>query len=144
MAILVVEDDPGIRQGIADFLGFEGYAVDVAVNGEEALTYLRQRRPSLLVLDLVMPVLNGPQLLERLRSERIADGVPVAIMTAAMPGASTLPAADAYLSKPFDLDELLQVAGRAPARGSGRSKKEAEMAAAGEVLSSLAAAGEDA
>ena len=41
MAILVVEDDPGIRQGIADFLGFEGYAVDVAVNGEEALSYLR-------------------------------------------------------------------------------------------------------
>jgi DNA-binding response OmpR family regulator len=122
MAILVVEDDPGIRQGIADFLGFEGYAVDVAVNGEEALSYLRERRPSLLVLDLVMPVMNGPQLLERLRSERIAEGVPVAIMTAAMPGASSLPAADAYLSKPFDLEELLQVVGRhagppGPAKG---------------------------
>ena len=112
MPILVVEDDPGIRQGIADFLGFEGYAVDVAVNGEEALAYLRARRPSLLVLDLVMPVMNGPQLLERLREERIAEGVPVAIMTAAMPGASTLPPADAYLSKPFDLEELLQVVGR--------------------------------
>jgi DNA-binding response OmpR family regulator len=110
--ILVVEDDPGIRQGIADFLGFEGYAVDVAVNGEEALAYLRARRPSLMVLDLVMPVMNGPQLLERLRGEGIAVGVPVAIMTAAMPGASTLPAADAYLSKPFDLEELLQVVGR--------------------------------
>ena len=112
MAILVVEDDPGIRQGIADFLGFEGYAVDVAVKGEEALSYLRAKRPSLVVLDLVMPVMNGPQLLDRLRSERIAEGVPVAIMTAAMPGASTLPAADAYLSKPFDLEELLQVVGR--------------------------------
>jgi DNA-binding response OmpR family regulator len=110
--ILVVEDDPGIRQGIADFLGFEGYAVDVAVNGEEALSYLRERRPSLVVLDLVMPVMNGPQLLERLRSEGIASGVPVAIMTAAMPGASSLPVADAYLSKPFDLDQLLEVVGR--------------------------------
>jgi DNA-binding response OmpR family regulator len=110
--ILVVEDDPGIRQGIADFLGFEGYAVDVAVNGEEALAYLKAQRPSLVVLDLVMPVMNGPQLLERLRGEGIAVGVPVAIMTAAMPGASALPAADAYLSKPFDLDELLQVVGR--------------------------------
>ncbi len=112
MAILVVEDDPGIRQGIADFLGFEGYEVDVAVNGEEALVYLRERRPSLLVLDLVMPVMNGLQLLERLRAERIAEGVPVAIMTAAMPGASSLPAAAAYLSKPFDLEELLAVVGR--------------------------------
>jgi DNA-binding response OmpR family regulator len=112
MAILVVEDDPGIRQGIADFLGFEGYSVDVAVNGEEALGYLRERRPSLLVLDLVMPVMNGPQLLERLRSEGLAEGVPVAIMTAAMPGASALPRADAYLSKPFDLEELLAVVGR--------------------------------
>jgi len=110
--ILVVEDDPGIRQGIADFLGFEGYAVDVAVNGEEALSYLKVRRPSLVVLDLVMPVMNGPQLLKRLRDEGIAAGVPVAIMTAAMPGASSLPVADAYLSKPFDLDELLQVVGR--------------------------------
>jgi DNA-binding response OmpR family regulator len=109
---LIVEDDAGIRQGIADFLGFEGYAVDVAVNGEEALSYLRTRRPSLLVLDLVMPVMNGPQLLERLRTEGIAQDVPVAIMTAAMPGASSLPEADAYLSKPFDLEELLQVVGR--------------------------------
>jgi DNA-binding response OmpR family regulator len=112
MPILVVEDDPGIRQGIADFLDFEGYTVDVAVNGEEALSYLRERKPSLVVLDLVMPVMNGPQLLERLRSEGIASGVPVAIMTAAMPGASALPQADAYLSKPFDLEELLQVVGR--------------------------------
>jgi CheY-like chemotaxis protein len=82
------------------------------VNGEEALAYLRSRRPSLVVLDLVMPVMNGPQLLERLRAERVAEGVPVAIMTAAMPGASTLPQADAYLSKPFDLEELLEVVGR--------------------------------
>ena len=121
MPILVIEDDPGIRQGIADFLGFEGYAVDVAVNGEEALAYLKARRPSLMVLDLVMPVMNGPQLLERLRDEGIAVGVPVAIMTAAMPGASTLPMADAYLSKPFDLEELLQVVGRhaGPPHASG-------------------------
>lgn len=112
MPILVVEDDPGIRQGIADFLAFEGYAVDVAVNGEEALAYLRDRRPSLVVLDLVMPVMNGPQLLEHLRREGLARDVPVAVMTAAMPGASSLPPADAYLSKPFDLEELLAVVGR--------------------------------
>ncbi len=105
--ILLVEDDPGIRQGIADFLAFEGYGVDVAANGDEALAYLRGARPGLLVLDLVMPVMNGPQLLVRIREEGLAQGVPVAIMTAAMPGASALPPADAYLTKPFDLDELL-------------------------------------
>jgi len=112
MRILLVEDDPGIRQGIADFLAFEGYGVDVASNGEEALAYLRRAQPGLLVLDLVMPVMNGPQLLTRLRLEGLAAGVPVAIMTAAMPGASALPAADAYLTKPFDLDELLGVVKR--------------------------------
>jgi DNA-binding response OmpR family regulator len=110
--ILVVEDDPGIRQGIVDFLAFEGYEVDVARNGEEALAYLSQARPSLIVLDLVMPVMNGPQLLSRIRADGIAEGVPVAIMTAAMPGASALPQADAYLTKPFDLDELLAVVAR--------------------------------
>jgi DNA-binding response OmpR family regulator len=110
--ILVVEDDPGIRQGIVDFLAFEGYEVDVARDGEEALRYLRASRPALIVLDLVMPVMNGPQLLASIRAEGIADGVPVAIMTAAMPGASALPPADAYLTKPFDLDELLAVVAR--------------------------------
>jgi DNA-binding response OmpR family regulator len=107
--ILLVEDDAGIRQGIADFLVLEGYAVDAVVNGEEALAYLRRGLPALMVLDLVMPVMNGPQLLARVREERLAPGVPVAIMTAAMPGASVLPPAQAYLSKPFDLDELLAV-----------------------------------
>jgi len=117
--ILLVEDDPGIRQGVADFLNFEGYGVDVASNGEEALAYLRQTRPGLLVLDLVMPVMNGPQLLTRMRSEGL-DGIPVAIITAAMPGASSLPSADAYLTKPFDLDELLRVVRRhvGPAGGA--------------------------
>ena len=117
MAILVVEDDPGIRQGIADFLGFEGYAVDVAVNGEEALSYLRQRRPSLLVLDLVMPVMNGPQLLDRLRSERIAEGVPVAIMTAAMPGAEH-PAGGRRLPLQALRPRGAAPGGRAPCRSS--------------------------
>lgn len=104
--ILLVEDDSGIRQGMADFLGFEGYGVDVAANGQEALTYLRRTRPGLLVLDLVMPVMNGPELLATMRSEGIT-GFPVAVITATMPKASALPAADAYLTKPFDLDELL-------------------------------------
>ena len=110
--ILLVEDDAGIRQGIADFLGFEGYVVDAVANGEEALADLRATAPALIVLDLVMPVMNGLQLLARIREDRIASEVPVALMTAAMPGASALPAAQAYLSKPFDLDELLAVVAR--------------------------------
>jgi CheY-like chemotaxis protein len=107
--ILLVEDDAGIRHGIADFLALEGYVVDAVANGEEALAYLRATAPALMVLDIVMPVMNGLQLLARIREEGIAPEVPVALMTAAMPGASALPAAQAYLSKPFDLDELLGV-----------------------------------
>jgi DNA-binding response OmpR family regulator len=116
--ILLVEDDPGIRQGVAEFLNFEGYGVDVASNGQEALAYLRQTRPGLVVLDLVMPVMNGPQLLRKMRSEGL-EGIPVAIITAAMPGASSLPPADAYLTKPFDLDELLLVVRRHVGPASG-------------------------
>jgi len=107
--ILLVEDDASIRQGIAEFLAIEGYAVDAVGNGEEALDYLRATDPALIVLDLLMPVMTGPQLLARLREEGIAAGVPVALMTASMPSASALPEAQAYLSKPFDLDELLRV-----------------------------------
>jgi CheY-like chemotaxis protein len=110
--ILLVEDDAGIRQGIADLLALEGYPVDVASDGHEALAYLRRGRPALIVMDLVMPGMSGPQLLARIREEGLAAGVPVAIMTAAMPAASALPPAQAYLSKPFDVDELLEVVAR--------------------------------
>ena len=106
--VLLVEDDAGIREGISELLAFEGYEVDRAANGAEALDRLRDgARPGLIVLDLVMPVMNGAQLLSRLRGEPGLADIPVVLMTASLPSGPRLPPASGYLSKPFELSELL-------------------------------------
>jgi CheY-like chemotaxis protein len=112
--ILLVEDDVAIREAVSECLSGEGYRVDAAGDGAEALVRLADgERPALLVLDLVMPVMNGAELVARVRAEpRLAD-VPLLLMTAAIaaPGAE-LPKVDATLVKPFDLDDLLSTVAR--------------------------------
>ncbi len=114
-SILLVEDDAGIRESVAECLAAEGYHVVVAAHGEEALGMLRAsgHRPDLVVLDLVMPVMNGAQFLAALRDDVALRDLPVVLMTAAMPsGGMSIPEASGYLPKPFELDELLDAVGR--------------------------------
>lgn len=110
----MVEDDEAIRDSVAECLAFEGYAVTPARNGVEALERLREPpRPDVIVLDLVMPRMDGAEFLAAMRAEAALRSVPVVLMTAAIPIPRTpLPHADAYLPKPFDLDELLATVGR--------------------------------
>jgi CheY-like chemotaxis protein len=120
--ILLIEDDIGIREGVAEVLALEGYAVDHAANGEEGLARLaRGPRPVLIFLDFVMPGMNGGQFLTRLRQERSLADIPVVVMSAAMPELAALPRADGYLAKPFDIADLLELVARhcgPPAGGS--------------------------
>ncbi len=111
--ILLVEDDAAIREGVADGLAFEGYQADGVSNGREALEWLeREGAPAVVVLDLLMPIMNGAQLLERLHADPRWAAVPAVLMSAAMPGRDALPRADAYLVKPFDLSELVAAVAR--------------------------------
>ncbi len=112
-SILLIEDDPGIRDSIADCLEFEGYQVAGAANGEEGLRYLRSSPlPALIILDLIMPVMNGAQFLERMRQDDTLAAIPVVVMTAAIvPGGPSL-SANERLAKPFELAELLRVVER--------------------------------
>jgi two-component system, OmpR family, response regulator MprA len=108
MRILVVDDDPQIVSVLKRGLAFEGYTVDTAENGEKALMIARQTPPDLVVLDIMMPGLDGIEVTKRLRQ---ASDVPVLLLTAK----GTIPdkvmgldaGADDYLVKPFSLDELL-------------------------------------
>lgn len=112
--ILVIEDDPGIRDSIAECLVTEGYAVTAVSNGVEGLEWLRRdNHPDLIVLDLVMPLMNGAQFLAAVRDDPAFREVPVVLMTAAMPTRDMqLPAANGYLEKPFQLDDLLAAVAR--------------------------------
>jgi CheY-like chemotaxis protein len=112
--VLVADDDDGIRQAVADALDFEGYQVVTAANGAEALERVRTTRPAAVVLDLMMPVMDGWEFMEACRREQLCEGIPVLVMSAYQHLADTAPTlgANACIAKPFDLDVLLGAVGR--------------------------------
>lgn len=105
--ILVVDDEADISEALRALLELEGYQVDVAADGGECLRYLRARRPDLIMLDLMMPVLNGFQVLEAMQADGWRE-LPVIVMSAARPPQPfTHGNVRAFLTKPFDLQSLL-------------------------------------
>jgi two-component system OmpR family response regulator len=108
--VLVVDDDPAIRGLVADALRFEGYVVDLAAHGREALEALRARRPATIILDLMMPVMDGFAFLETCRTERLCENVPIVIISAVKDALKRVHGGPLYacVGKPFDLDELVR------------------------------------
>lgn len=105
--ILVVDDDPSIREVVTDFLDGEGYAVVTAANGAEALDMVERTAPAVILLDMRMPVLDGWGFAHALRERDLQP--PVLVMTAAQDAhrwAQEIGAAG-YIAKPFELLELL-------------------------------------
>jgi CheY-like chemotaxis protein len=107
--ILVVEDDPSIRDSVAECLEDEGYVVARAANGAEALGLLAAGvQPQILLLDLHMPVMDGAELVAALEADERLRGIPRVLMTGSAPRAGApLPPADVYLEKPFEIATLL-------------------------------------
>jgi two-component system response regulator MprA len=107
--ILVCDDEPAVRAALDRALRLEGYEVDLAVDGEEALLTLANRPASAVVLDLLMPGLDGLEVCRRLRAE--GDATPILVLTARSGVAERVEGLDAgaddYLVKPFALEELL-------------------------------------
>jgi len=105
--ILVVEDDFGIRSALVALLEDEGYLVEEAENGVEALVCLERQRPALVLLDMRMPVMDGWQFAQELRARQIE--VPLVVMTAARDAQAWAEeiAAAAYVTKPFDHEALI-------------------------------------
>lgn len=107
--VLVVDDEFGIRDVLEDLLGDEGYRTTSAPNGEVALEKMRAERPDLVLLDYMMPVMNGATLVETMQRSADLRTVPVVLMSASASSAwRNLPAA-AYLPKPFELTQVLGV-----------------------------------
>ncbi|MEO8700020.1 MAG: response regulator [Kofleriaceae bacterium] len=107
--VLVVDDEPMVRETLGQVLTDEGYVVDLAVDGETALDRVHALRPDAILLDLMMPGMNGRQFLQALRDEPAYANVPVLIMTAVHGlevNLATLGASE-VVEKPFNVDELL-------------------------------------
>ncbi|AKF07375.1 response regulator [Sandaracinus amylolyticus] len=114
--ILVVEDDADVRDTMVQVLESEGHAVRGARDGREALDALRAGlRPRLILLDLMMPVMNGWQFREEMEREPALASIPVVLVSALDPGTERTAsiAAAGFLHKPFELDELLDAVQRA-------------------------------
>jgi CheY-like chemotaxis protein len=108
--ILVVDDDLSVRSVVGDALRQEGYEVDAVGNGRQALAAFGKHRPDALVLDLEMPVMDGPTLVRTLRERTRWGAVPLVVVsgTAGAVNAGLQLGAQAFLSKPFELSELLR------------------------------------
>ncbi|KAA5831961.1 response regulator transcription factor [Saccharopolyspora hirsuta] len=109
MRILVVEDESSVRDAVVLGLRSEGYETGTAGDGAQALTEIARWRPDAIVLDLLMPFMDGLTLCRRLRSD--GDRTPILVLTARDAVSDRIAGLDAgaddYLVKPFDLDELL-------------------------------------
>ena len=109
MRILVVDDDRAVRESLRRSLAFNGYQVELAADGYEALDAVARQRPDAMVLDVMMPRLDGLEVCRRLRGN--GDGLPIIVLTARDAVADRVAGLDAgaddYLPKPFALEELL-------------------------------------
>jgi two-component system response regulator MprA len=134
--VLLVEDEPAISGFVRRGLIFEGFEVDVAANGHTALEMIRNREPDLLILDLMLPEIDGLEVTRRLRAAEAADSrtrLPILMLTARDSVADRVSGLDAgaddYLVKPFDFNELL-----ARVRALLRRTAPAAPATGGEIL----------
>ena len=111
MRILVVEDEKHLNRIISEAVEDEGYSVDSCYNGVEALEYLACADYDVIILDIMMPKMNGLELVRRLRSE--GNSTPVLFLTARDAVADRVEGlesgGDYYLTKPFDFQELMAV-----------------------------------
>ncbi|HVN27503.1 MAG TPA: response regulator [Candidatus Binataceae bacterium] len=110
--ILVVDDDRGAMEALSDILEYEGYQVERAQNGLQALEHLKETRPSpnLIILDLLMPVMDGWEFRLRQKEDPELAKIPVLVVTAI--GATAGIDAAGVLRKPVDVDVLLRTVAR--------------------------------
>lgn len=109
--VLIVDDEPAIRESLAEFLESEGFRVVTATNGQEALEQLMNGDlPALILLDLTMPVMGGSEFLDlaHARLPHAIGSVPVLVMSALVnPAVGRRYPRTEFIRKPFDLDRLL-------------------------------------
>ncbi|MFG2182719.1 response regulator transcription factor [Streptomyces abikoensis] len=107
--ILIVDDEPAVREALRRSLAFEGYTTELAVDGLDAVEKVADRRPDLIVLDVLMPRMDGLTAARRMRASGVT--VPILMLTARDTVGDRVTGLDAgaddYLVKPFELDELL-------------------------------------
>ena len=111
---MIVDDEEGFRDGVADLLGMEGYVVSVARNAVEAVRLVPEFRPEVILLDLRMPLLDGEGFLRGMNGLPASARVPVVLISAKedLPAIAGRTGAAGYLCKPFEAPQLLSMLDR--------------------------------
>ncbi len=118
--VLVVDDDPDILDAICDILEVEQYRCVRARNGLEALECVEAERPAMILLDLMMPVMDGVTFSHALRERPAVKDVPILVISAdGNPQRAASVGARGYLAKPFDIDALLAYVAAITGRNGG-------------------------
>ena len=113
--VLIVEDDADLREMMAQLLTLEGFQSETVANGRDALKYLQEGpRPDLILLDLMMPVMDGWEFRKRQQSDPSLADVPVIVLSALDQAQARTSDLDgvAFLKKPLDFDRLLELVRR--------------------------------
>jgi len=109
--IIVADDHADVRLMVKSILERSGYEVEVVSDGDQALALARQKVPQLIVLDIMMPQMNGLDVLVQLRGHDETRNIPVILLTGKTLGTDAAAAfglgADYYIAKPFDVEQLL-------------------------------------
>jgi two-component system sensor histidine kinase/response regulator len=110
--ILVVEDDTQIRENVTEMLTLHGFHVETAANGREGISQVLLQPPDLILCDIMMPEMDGYQMLDVVRNNRLVANVPFIFLTAKTESTDLRrgmdQGADDYLTKPFTLQNLLR------------------------------------
>lgn len=104
--VLLVDDEHAIVEALGEFLAWDGYTVKVAANGRAALQVLRDGPVDVVVLDMMMPAMDGLQAAAAIRADVALQHIPIVLMSAAPIPRRERPDWDASLQKPFDLDSV--------------------------------------
>ena len=114
--ILVVDDNPDIVTVVKTLLEVKGYKVQSAYSGQEVFNLLAKQKPDLIILDIMMPRMDGLEVLTRLKGDSNTRPIPVVLLTAKQPDEAILGGydiwADSYITKPFTNTQLLNVINR--------------------------------
>jgi CheY-like chemotaxis protein len=114
--ILLVDDDAEVAELLAEVLHLDGHAVRIARNGEEGIAQLSERRPELVLLDVEMPVLTGPEMAHRMFVRNCGDEkIPIVLLSGILrlSQVAAIVGTPYYLAKPYRLDEVLALIARA-------------------------------
>jgi two-component system, OmpR family, response regulator ResD len=138
-SVLVVEDDPTVSEVVTRYLEREGFAVTTTADGNEAVRLAESRMPDLVVLDLMLPGIDGHEVFRRLR---LKSEVPVVMLTAKAEEADRVlgleVGADDYVVKPFSPRELtLRIKAILKRRATGAARSEPDTLAAGDIRADL-------